>query len=74
MPVEHGAVHGGEGVARDDGGLDGQLLDVRFDLLLRRDRSETTLKRGLRACGDAEEVVMTTIQGDDAQFRELNRR
>jgi hypothetical protein len=28
-------VHRGEGVAGDDGGLDGQLLDVRFAFLLR---------------------------------------
>lgn len=33
VPVEHGAVHRGEGVAGDDGGLDGELLDVRFGLL-----------------------------------------
>lgn len=37
VPVEHGAVHRGEGVAGDDGGLDGQFLDVRFGLL-RRER------------------------------------
>ena len=43
MPVEHGAVHRGEGVARDDGGLDGQLLDVRLDLLLRRERDPRRL-------------------------------
>lgn len=35
VPVEHGAVHRGEGVAGDDGGLDGELLDVRFRLLQR---------------------------------------
>lgn len=33
VPVEHGAVHRGEGVTGDDGGLDGELLDVRFGLL-----------------------------------------
>lgn len=33
MPVEHGAVHRGEGVAGHDGGLDGEFLDVRFGLL-----------------------------------------
>lgn len=36
MPVEHGAVHRGEGVAGDDGGLDGEFLDVRFGLLQRK--------------------------------------
>lgn len=34
VPVEHGAGHRGEGVPGDDGGLDGELLDVRFALLL----------------------------------------
>lgn len=33
VPVEHGAVHRGEGVAGHDGGLDGEFLDVRFGLL-----------------------------------------
>lgn len=33
MPVDHDAGHRGEGVARDDGGLDGELLDVRLVLL-----------------------------------------
>lgn len=32
-PVEHRAVDGGEGVARHDGGLDGQLLDEGSGLL-----------------------------------------
>jgi len=32
-PVEHRAVHRGEGVARDHRGLDGQLLDVGLGLL-----------------------------------------
>lgn len=36
VPVEHGAVHRREGVAGDDGGLDGELLDVRFSLLQRK--------------------------------------
>ena len=35
VPVEHGAVHRGEGITGDDGGLDGEFLDVRFGLLLR---------------------------------------
>lgn len=34
-PVEHRAEDGGEGVARHDGGRDGQLLDERFALLQR---------------------------------------
>ena len=33
VPVEHGTVHGREGITGDDGGLDGELLDVRFGLL-----------------------------------------
>lgn len=33
VPVEHGAVHRREGIAGDDGGLDGEFLDVRFGLL-----------------------------------------
>lgn len=33
VPVEHGAVHRGESIAGDDGGLDGELLDVRLGLL-----------------------------------------
>lgn len=33
VPVEHGAGHRGEGVAGDDGGLDGELVDVRSGLL-----------------------------------------
>lgn len=36
VPVEHGAVHRGEGVAGHDGGLDGEFLDVRFSLLQKR--------------------------------------
>lgn len=40
VPVEHGAVHRGEGVAGDDGGLDGELLDVRFGLLREEGTSE----------------------------------
>lgn len=35
-PVEHGAEDPCEGVARHDGGLDGQLLDERFGLLQRQ--------------------------------------
>lgn len=37
VPVEHGAVHRREGIAGDDGGLDGEFLDVRFGLLCRDD-------------------------------------
>lgn len=33
MPVDHDAGHCGEGVAGDDGGLNGELLDVRLVLL-----------------------------------------
>lgn len=33
MPVDHDAGHRGEGVAGDDGGLNGELLDVRLVLL-----------------------------------------
>lgn len=33
VPVEHGAGDRGEGVAGDDGGLDGELVDVRSGLL-----------------------------------------
>lgn len=36
MSVQHGAEHRREGVARDDAGLDGQFLDVRFVLLTER--------------------------------------
>lgn len=36
VSVEHGAVHGGEGIAGDDGGLDGELLDVRLSFLRRK--------------------------------------
>lgn len=36
MPVEHGAVHRSEGIAGDDGGLDGEFLDVRLGLLQRK--------------------------------------
>lgn len=35
-PVEHRAEDRGEGVARHDGGLDGELLDERFGLLQTR--------------------------------------
>lgn len=35
-PVEHRAEDRGEGVARHDGGLDGQLMDERFGLLQRQ--------------------------------------
>lgn len=33
VPIDHDAGHRGEGVAGDDGGLDGELLDVRLVLL-----------------------------------------
>lgn len=33
VSVDHHAGHSGEGVAGDDGGLDGELLDVRLVLL-----------------------------------------
>lgn len=63
MPVEHGAVHRGEGVAGDDGGLDGQLLDVRFGLLRRGTRQSEKFSGFFFSQSDLRSVPVNRLGG-----------